>query len=280
MKWFVKKIIASNKEPDQKILTDKGKIYTFLNPVSYLLVKTSNNLFQNFDGIFADGSILSLFIRLYSIKGVKRRSFDMTSFAPIVMNYAEKNNKTICFIGASKIQNEEAMRKLKTLYPKLCIIGSRSGYFSDRQERENSLDDIVNINPDYLIIGMGTPLQENFLLDAKTQGYKGIGFTCGGFIHQVANHSINFYPKFFDKYNIRWIYRFFKEKHTRKRYIRTAATFPFQFVYDRFSGENPKSKNKLPRQKQTVYQQNTNILSYRSKGLKIKPIEIKKKHKI
>lgn len=33
---------------------------------------------------------------------------------------------------------------------------------------------------------MGILAQENFLLKVKQAGFEGIGFTCGGFIHQTA----------------------------------------------------------------------------------------------
>ena len=36
-------------------------IYTFLNPVSYLLARKNLSLFNQFDGIFADGTIFSCF---------------------------------------------------------------------------------------------------------------------------------------------------------------------------------------------------------------------------
>lgn len=35
-----------------------GKVYTFLNPVSYLDALKHKELYQRFDGIFADSSIL------------------------------------------------------------------------------------------------------------------------------------------------------------------------------------------------------------------------------
>lgn len=79
---LVKKIIITDGNSFNDLLEDKGKVYTFLNPVSYLTALENKELFASFDGIFADGSILVAAIRLLYGITVKRRSFDMTSMAP------------------------------------------------------------------------------------------------------------------------------------------------------------------------------------------------------
>ena len=93
------------------------------------------------------------------------------------------------------------------------------------------------MNPDFLIVGMGVLMQERFLLKVRDSGYQGIGFTCGGFIHQTAKDEIDYYPGWVDRMNLRFLYRMYKEKHTRKRYIQTALFFPAKFVYERFCGK-------------------------------------------
>ena len=62
---------------------------------------------------------------------------------------------------------------------------------------------------------------------------EGIGFTCGGFIHQTANNEIEYYPLWIDRMNLRFVYRMYKEKHTRKRYVQVT----FYFFLHAFVGE-------------------------------------------
>lgn len=90
---LVSKIIQTEKETNSSFFNKKGNIYTFLNPVSYLTALNNKNIFAQFDGIFADGSILVLAIQLLYGKKVTRRSFDMTSIAPELLQYAEVNKK-------------------------------------------------------------------------------------------------------------------------------------------------------------------------------------------
>lgn len=208
-------------------------IYTFLNPVSYLVARKNKELFNQFDGIFADGSILVAAIRLLYGEKIKRRSFDMTSLAPELFEYAEKNDKSIYIVASHQGELEKAIGIFKSKYPRLEFAGYRNGYFDSDADRQAEIYKIVNSAPDFLIVGMGTLLQEQFLLEAKNAGFNGTGFTCGGFIHQTAKEDIDYYPHWVDKYNIRFLYRIYKEKHTRKRYLQAAFLFPLLFIKDR-----------------------------------------------
>ena len=86
------------------------------------------------------------------------------------------------------------MRIFQEQYPELRIAGFRNGYFSSDAEMNKEASHIVELNPDFLIVGMGALMQEKFLLKVKKMGYQGIGFTCGGFVHQTAMNRMHYYP--------------------------------------------------------------------------------------
>lgn len=227
------KIIESDHLTMEELYMRKNKIYTFLNPVSYLNAIKNERLFERFDGILVDGSILTVAIRLLYGKRIKRRSFDMTSVAASLFQNALSENKTVYLIGAKQEQMERSVDILKGQYPQIRIAGYRNGYFSSMDEIKKTCKEIIRLKPDYVIAGMGTPLQEMFLLQLKGCGYKGIGFTCGGFISQLSMKGVAYYPKWTNKYNLRFLYRFYKEKHTRKRYLKAAFLFPFYFIWNK-----------------------------------------------
>ena len=85
---------------------DKGKIYTFLNPVSYLEALKNKELFSKFDGIFVDGKFLALAIRLFYHKKIKRCSFDMTALAPQLFRYSEECNKSVYIVASNQKEVE------------------------------------------------------------------------------------------------------------------------------------------------------------------------------
>ena len=238
---LVQKIVLTESFPIKDILTRKGKIYTFLNPVSYLSALENKDLFSRFDGIFADGSILVSAIKVVYGKSVTRRSFDMTSLAPQLFRFAQENGKRIYIVASRQEQVEQAAEILKERYPQLQICGYRNGYFASEEEMEQEAKRIGEVNPDFLIVGMGIMAQEHFLLMVKDRGYQGIGFTCGGFIHQTAKGEADYYPAWVDRLNLRFVYRMYKEKHTRKRYLKAAFVFPSRFIWERFFGNDDKA---------------------------------------
>ena len=68
-------------------------------------------------------------------------------------------------------------------------------------------------------------------MDLKKAGYKGIVFTCGGFLHQTSD-NINYYPEWVNKYNLRAFYRLFHERGLVKRLFNVLLEFPILFIID------------------------------------------------
>lgn len=233
---LVHKIVSTNQISFFDLLEDKKRIYTFLNPVSYLEAIKHRELFDAFDGIFADGSILVAAIQCLYGKTVTRRSFDMTSLAPIVFKFAEEKGKSIYIIASKTEEINKAVKIFEQKWPLLKIVGFRNGYFSSEEEMDKVIEQIRELKPDFLIVGMGIVMQETFLVKVKKANVDCIGFTCGGFVHQTAYNEIQYYPKWIDWMNLRFLYRMYKEKHTRKRYVQAALLFPVRFIYERFFG--------------------------------------------
>lgn len=190
---------------------------TFLNPYSYLLVRNKNQL-NSIDFIGIDGGLLKTIINVCYKAKIERISFDNTSLAPKVFNYCIKKNKSIYFIGSTELEINKFIKILKKTKPELKITGFRNGYFKDGNVRNTVINKIINMNPDIVVAGMGTPFQENFILDLNRKGFNGTSFTCGGYFHQTTK-DINYYPKFYNRYNIRWAYRIIDEPKLFKRYF-------------------------------------------------------------
>jgi exopolysaccharide biosynthesis WecB/TagA/CpsF family protein len=201
-------------------LTDKyleKGLATFLNPYSYLQVRSKLDTLEQFDSVFVDGQLLVLYFKLLGVVNVQRTSFDMTSLAPPFFRRAEEKSKTICLVGSTGEEISSAVSEILLAYPKLNIVHYRNGYFAE-DERDAELDLILNLAPDFVIVGLGAPLQEQFLVDLKQKGWVGGGLTCGGFFHQTAT-GINYYPKWIDSAHLRWAYRIWDEPKLFKRYF-------------------------------------------------------------
>lgn len=248
---LAKKIIETEEKNILALFSEKKKIYTFLNPVSYLTALKNKNLFQSFDGIFADGSgLVYAILGLYFTK-VTRRSFDMVGIAPLLFNYLDDMRKSIYFIGANEDEIEKAVNIFHAHYPNMNIVGFRNGFFNGEDEINAEVHKVVALQPEFLVVSMGIKKQEEMLVRMRDAGYNGIGFTCGGFIRQTSMNKIDYYPAWVDRWNLRFVYRMIKEGHTRGRYVTAVFRFPWAFVKERlhideiFRGFSSSSKSNL-----------------------------------
>ena len=203
----------------------EGSIVTFVNPFSYYeLIKKVDKLDLGEFAIFADGIGVVILYNVFLNKKIKRYAFDNTSIAPAVLSYSEEKKLKVFLVGGKAGTAFEVSKTFLRNYPNLCISGFSSGYFNTNEQRTQTLQNAKLA--DIVIVGMGTPYQESFLIDLRKLGWSGTGFTCGGFFDQTVQKGMIYFPVWIDKANLRWLYRLYKEPiRLFKRYL---------FIYPKF----------------------------------------------
>ncbi|MEW6691451.1 MAG: WecB/TagA/CpsF family glycosyltransferase [Pseudomonadota bacterium] len=219
-----------------------SKITTFVNPYSYFILRKKPDIYSQFDHIYLDGFLLVTLLRLFGFRNIERKSFDMTSMAPEVFNECASKNKTIFFVGSHADEIEKASLNIKKKFPDLYVLGCHHGYFDTANPIKTLLEDLAKVNPETVIVGMGTPLQELFLLELRHHGWNGTGYTCGGFFHQTAKH-IQYYPNWANKLNLRWLFRIIDEPKLIRRYAITYPAGVLLFAIDMLRMKLPKPHN-------------------------------------
>lgn len=215
---------------EKKFLFKLGENYSFINPYSLGVVCQSLTASECQKIKFlADGIAIVIYARLFKKKSIKRTSFDDTSLAPIVFQYACHNNLSIALIGGTQENIRQAKSLLENKYPGLRILFSESGYFANQDAYQSCLDKVVSA--DILIVGMGAGKQEHVLLDARAKGWQGTGFTCGGYLDQIVQaRGDEYYPRLLNKLHLRWLYRLLKEpRRLSKRYFKDYPYFLIKF---------------------------------------------------
>ncbi|MAW21314.1 MAG: glycosyltransferase [Flavobacteriales bacterium] len=228
------KILSDNLSNNNKRLT------TFLNLYSYMIARNNKAVFKEFN-ILIDGIIFVWILKLFGFSRVRRNSFDMTSLAPIVFKAAIENNNSIYFIGSKPKVIDTAIKKIKAKFSNLNICGYRDGYLNEN-ERDSIFNDIISLKADIVVCGMGTPLQEQFLLGLQQSGFKGRGYTCGGFLHQTAN-NISYYPNWVDRFNLRGFYRMYDEPYLIKRYFILYPWSLIKYLIDSYEYNKEKKRS-------------------------------------
>lgn len=234
---LVKKVIETENYSIEDVLSMRKAIFSYVNPVSYLDALDNKELMSSMDGLFVDGSLMTVAVHVFYGKRITRRSPDMVGFFPQLFEYVNTNKKSICVVGSTQKQMEKAVEKISANYKNIVWKNCRNGFFSGETEMKEYAQLIAHEQPDYLICGLGSILQERFLLMCKEVGYSGVGFSCGGFIRQIAEHSEdNYYPDWINRMNLRFLYRMYKEPHTRKRYLKAGFVFPIRFLVEKYFG--------------------------------------------
>jgi N-acetylglucosaminyldiphosphoundecaprenol N-acetyl-beta-D-mannosaminyltransferase len=149
---------------------------------------------------------------------INRASFDFSSLADDFFRYAVRHNLNIAIIAASDDEVKAAVDNLKTKYPELHIPYFRNGYINETEKKAEVVSLLKASGIDVVILGMGTPAQEEFAVYLKTAGVNAHVFTCGGFITQTAK-NIDYYNPIAKKSNLRWLQRAIEYKHVRKRLL-------------------------------------------------------------
>ncbi|TPG74092.1 WecB/TagA/CpsF family glycosyltransferase [Pseudomonas arsenicoxydans] len=204
-------------------LLDANQAYSFINFASV------GSFFKQAPGtvaFFCDGMLMSAFMSRVTGRNVGRVSFDFTSIAHPVLGSAEKLGKRVYFVGARQDELELFISKIKARYPKLIIAGYHNGYFDAAQAKVIQAE-ICRSKANILIVGLGAGRQEQFEQDAQRSGFRGVAFTCGGFIRQEAMATHQFYPAAIDRLHLRAFYRMYREPHTIKRYF---VDYPSNFL--------------------------------------------------
>ncbi|MBV9118082.1 MAG: WecB/TagA/CpsF family glycosyltransferase [Acetobacteraceae bacterium] len=193
-------------------------LMTFVNPGSTIVARQHPDyaeMLREFDVVVPDGIGMSLAIRLLHRRHAARISFDTTSLAPVVFRLAARRGARIVLAGGRPGVAERARTQLEREFPGINVVATFDGY----ADRATTIDTIRALAPDIIVCGMGSIVQENFLLQLVKVGWRGVGFTCGGYLDQL-NGGINYYPKIIDKWNLRWAYRLCREpRRLGRRYL-------------------------------------------------------------
>lgn len=213
-----------------QLLSMENKLaVSFVNPFSYEILAKQKNTVDNLDVLFSDGALLCFLSNLQRKNKIDRVSFDFSSIADNVFYFAVKNNLKIALIGGNKVENAISKRNLQKKYPSLDVSYARDGYFS-KNDFPLICNEIQNSNVHIVIAGMGTPLQDDFIVHCKLSSSKAsLLFTCGGFITQTSLNT-DYYHPLIKKLGLRWLQRAFLHKHVRSRLAKDYPLFVIRYL--------------------------------------------------
>ena len=142
-----------------------------------------------------------------------------------------KENRSVAMVGAKAEVIDLAIKNLKSEVENLDVVYSHDGYFS---ESEPILSDLVNANPDLVLVALGSPKQEFFINSLKNRLPNATMIGLGGSFDVWAG-VVTRAPKIYQKLGLEWLYRTVKEPQRFKRIFPTLPLFVLRVLKERLS---------------------------------------------
>ena len=176
--------------------------------------------FNDADIVFCDGSGVMLAARLLGRRIPERITY--ADWAWRLAAFAEAEGHSLFLLGAEPGVAEKAARKLLERHPGLDISGVEHGYFDPTpgsRENEAVLREIKAVRPDILIVGLGMPLQERWLMENRHRIDAGVALT-GGAVFDYVSGGLRRGPRLLTDNGFEWLARLLVEpRRLWRRYL-------------------------------------------------------------
>lgn len=221
-------------------LTEKEvleKINDFINERRFHLIVTINSenatkalenkkfldVIKNSDLVIPDGIGIIVASKILGNKLPERIPGIDLSYK--ILEISNQKGYKIVLIGGKEGVAENAKKSLKKIFPDLNIVLTYNGYFG-KDEENKIVKEIQKLEPDILLVGMGSEKQEIWIWDNKEK-FKNISICIGvGGTLDIWAGKKKRAPKFIQKIGLEWLYRMAIEP---KRIVRIFKIFIFLY---------------------------------------------------
>jgi N-acetylglucosaminyldiphosphoundecaprenol N-acetyl-beta-D-mannosaminyltransferase len=192
----------------------------FINAHCFNIAQKNSKYFKALnkaDLVLNDGIGIDIAAKLN--KNKLKENMNGTDLIPKIISHAYQAKQSFYLIGGVPGIIEQTKKELEKKHSHINIVGIRDGYFLD-SENESLIAEINNSKAEVLIIGMGVPRQELWLID-NIEKLKFVRLAiAGGAIVDFIAGKVKRAPVWVQKLKIEWLYRFINEpKRLFKRYF-------------------------------------------------------------
>lgn len=232
-------------EIDKAIKNNKKLL---ISPIaSHTLVKAHydkklKEILDSFDLLVPDSQWVKRSIWFLYGKRLKERVYGPDLMLKICFSASKKGWK-VFFYGNKKEVLLKLKKRLKSLYPKINIVGDGESKFRELTEKEENelVRKIEKLNPDIIFVSLGSPKQEIFSYHLSRRIKKnkviipvGAAFD---FISGVKKQA----PKWMGDWGLEWLFRLINEPRLWKRYMIDGLIFMIKIFKIYFYGLSVKN---------------------------------------
>jgi N-acetylglucosaminyldiphosphoundecaprenol N-acetyl-beta-D-mannosaminyltransferase len=183
------------------------------------------NTLQQADMLLADGSGMRLAAK--SAGFLLKDNTNGTDMLPHLCKRCVEQSKSVYFLGSKPGVAEKAASNLTKLFPGLKISGTQHGYINPDQYQDQ-IQKVNDSGADILLVAMGSPFQEEWLLQHRDQLTCNTALAVGG-LFDFYSGDIARAPLFIRELGLEWIWRLSQEPINKfSRYIIGNPLFLFR----------------------------------------------------
>jgi N-acetylglucosaminyldiphosphoundecaprenol N-acetyl-beta-D-mannosaminyltransferase len=176
-------------------------------------------LFSRAKWIHADGMGIVMLGKVLGLPMKRSERVTYVDWAPLLFQRAAAQKWRVAYLGSKPGVAEKGAEVLRKQYPELQITVAH-GYFDlNGEENEEVLRSINAFDPHVVMVGMGMPRQEHWIVDNLDRLGPVVLLPCGAAIDYVAG-EVATPPRWAGRYGVEWLYRLMAEPgRLWKRYL-------------------------------------------------------------
>ena len=188
------------------------------------------------DLLLNDGKGVLLGARLLGTRFIE--DLNGNHFSPLLLHRAADRGWPVFFLGAAPGVAQRAADRLMAEIPGLKITGVRDGFFKSDDHPE-IYQSIRDSGGGLLMVGMGNPIQEQWLDEHIARSGARLGVTVGAFFDFQAG-EVERAPSWMNRWGLEWVHRLFKEpRRMWRRYLLGNPRFILNVLKSRFTAKRP-----------------------------------------
>ena len=176
-------------------------------------------LFNEAPVVFCDGAGVALALRILCGVHVPGR-ITYADWTWQLARFCESHRYSMFFLGGRPGVAEAAGARLRERFPGLRLVGCQHGYFDcEGSESQRVIDRINSLRPNVLLVGLGMPLQEEWLGSHHGDIRANVCLT-GGAVFDFISGRTRRGPRFLVDHSFEWFVRFCVEpRRLWRRYL-------------------------------------------------------------
>jgi len=146
------------------------------------------------------------------------------------------DNRSLYFLGGEEGVARQAGEALQHRHPGLRLVGSHNGYLRMPGEEARVLQEIRQLAPDVLLVGMGSPRQELWIARNLRRLNVKVGWAVGALFDHLSG-KVPRAPHWVSRSGLEWLYRLVVEpRRLWRRYLLGSPRFLAAILTARMSG--------------------------------------------